>query len=346
MTIHLLEKRNSGNAFIDHLAEALSDLAEVTVSPDLNDVSEETDILHIHWPETLTGWQAPSKSQLLEIERKLNEIKGRGTHLVWTRHNTRPHSGDEKISRLYELVERQAEAVIHLGPAGVEALKKAMPHARHTIIPHGMYKEVHRMDQAEARAQLGLTTGLVVLIPGRIRTMEERQLIKSLIEHWDDQHVQFLIPRWKDPIGYSRLAAPVKRQQERALIKHISWLENCRADGGFVDQSQMDILFSASDVVVIPRLDTLNSGLLYLAFSYGKAVLGPDHGNIGHYLQETGNFCFSPGSIVRSTIPREEQGELGKLGAANRAWVLENGDWKRIGEQHVNLYNQCLQSSM
>ena len=56
----------------------------------------------------------------------------------------------------------------------------------------------------------------------------------------------------------------------------------------------MQYYFCAADVVLIQRLDILNSGNLPMAFHAGKVVVGPNVGNIGPILHETGNFTFDP----------------------------------------------------
>ena len=45
--------------------------------------------------------------------------------------------------------------------------------------------------------------------------------------------------------------------------------------------NMMSKLLSATDVLFIPRIDSLNSGLVQLGFTYGCVVLGSKFGNIG-----------------------------------------------------------------
>ena len=61
---------------------------------------------------------------------------------------------------------------------------------------------------------------------------------------------------------------------------------------------------SASDIVFIQRIEILNSGNLPLAFSAKKKVVGPDVGNVGEILNETGNYVFNPNdrSSVRQSV--------------------------------------------
>ena len=73
--------------------------------------------------------------------------------------------------------------------------------------------------------------------------------------------------------------------------------EMCIRDRGYVDENMMSLFLEASDVVFVSRSNTLNSGNVYLALSYGKAIVGPDYGNIGQILRKTGNSVFEPGNV-------------------------------------------------
>lgn len=59
----------------------------------------------------------------------------------------------------------------------------------------------------------------------------------------------------------------------------------------------MQCYFRAADVILIQRLDILNSGNLPMAFHAGRVVVGPDVGNVGEILRQTGNYFFNPKSI-------------------------------------------------
>ena len=59
-------------------------------------------------------------------------------------------------------------------------------------------------------------------------------------------------------------------------------------------QMRISVLFAVSDVVFIQRCVILNSGVVPMAFLFGRGVVGPDSGNVGELLRVTANLVFSP----------------------------------------------------
>ncbi len=49
--------------------------------------------------------------------------------------------------------------------------------------------------------------------------------------------------------------------------------------------------------IVIPRVDSLNIGNVFLCFTFARQVIGPDIGNIGEVLKITGNPVYDPKNI-------------------------------------------------
>lgn len=63
-------------------------------------------------------------------------------------------------------------------------------------------------------------------------------------------------------------------------------------------------------MVFIQRTDILNSGNVPLALSFGRVVTGPDSGNIGGLLAETGNPAFDPADPRSVDIALERAARL------------------------------------
>ena len=53
-------------------------------------------------------------------------------------------------------------------------------------------------------------------------------------------------------------------------------------------------MMSASDVVFIPRVKILNSGLLFLGLTFKKIVVGPKLGNVNEFLEYFNLPSFNP----------------------------------------------------
>ena len=56
-----------------------------------------------------------------------------------------------------------------------------------------------------------------------------------------------------------------------------------------IDDNELNILCSASDIMLIAKQNNLNSGNIALGFSFSNIVLGPETGNIGEILKSTNN---------------------------------------------------------
>ena len=109
-------------------------------------------------------------------------------------------------------------------------------------------------------------------------------------------------------------------------------------------RSEIATYFMAADIVIIPRLNQLNSGLVYLAFTFSKIVVGPDIGNIGVILRKTGNFVFKPGDIDSYTLALQKASESlhSTLSGDNYKYALLDCDIKKISKEHYELYKGLL----
>lgn len=77
-----------------------------------------------------------------------------------------------------------------------------------------------------------------------------------------------------------------------------------------IPDEQLPCYLAAADVVFIQRTDILNSGNVPLALSFGRVVTGPDSGNIGGLLAETGNPAFDPADPRSVDIALERAARL------------------------------------
>jgi hypothetical protein len=106
----------------------------------------------------------------------------------------------------------------------------------------------------------------------------------------------------------------------------------------------MQCYFCAADVVLIQRLDALNSGNLPMAFAASKVVVGPDIGNVGEILRETENFLFDPAnmdSAVRVIQEASIASETGK-GTQNKKYAEEHWSSVVIAKAMIEIYKMVI----
>ena len=111
-----------------------------------------------------------------------------------------------------------------------------------------------------------------------------------------------------------------------------------------VPSEDIQLFMNAADVVIIPRIKNLNSGVLILAFTFGKVVVGTDFGVIGEILSDTGNPTFAPddiSSVVCAIEDAKELAENGK-GEENRIYAHKKWNWGKITQEHLALYKTLI----
>ena len=103
-----------------------------------------------------------------------------------------------------------------------------------------------------------------------------------------------------------------------------------------------------SDITFIQRKVNLNSGNLTLGFFFGNVIVGPNIGNIGRILHDTGNPTFDPnisnsiGEAICKAIQMQKEGK----GKINQDYALCHWTTQKIAEMHYNIYKSLKQKNV
>ncbi len=89
-----------------------------------------------------------------------------------------------------------------------------------------------------------------------------------------------------------------------------------------------------SDILLIVRNESLNSGNISLGFSFGCYVVGPDIGNIGNILKENNNFVYNIKDIKYNHIVSKSIENLNSnIIENNRRTAIYNWDWRKLSKE-------------
>ena len=290
-------------------------------------MTEDYDIIHIHWIEMFLGWRLPSENDIRSLFTAIRRWKERGTKIVYNRHDEDSHySKDKSITqKMYDFVMRASDAVIHLGEYSKRETIQALnlPHQINAIIPHHTYDTIYSnsIDRDTARDLIGIDkTGIVILTFGDYRNVEENMLVKEAFEQLAVENKFLLAPTWKN----------------RDIIPS----GNVFTGNLKVDEDMLPYCFAAADIVFIQRVKILNSGNLPMAFFFNKIVVGPDTGNVKEYLDEENNFSFDVNDLttavqaLQKAVKRITDG----TGIPNENFARDHWNTSRIVEQYKRLY--------
>ena len=161
------------------------------------------------------------------------------------------------------------------------------------MIPHHIYDNVlpFSVSQQEARQRLHLPQDKKIILSfGKFRNDKERNFVLNLKKRIENSSL-FLMPGF-----YRETLHTWNPKKFIARLYHTICyrLKGIRFSNEVIPDDLMQCYYCAADVVLIQRLDILNSGNLPMAFAAGKVVVGPNVGNVGEILRETGNFVFGP----------------------------------------------------
>lgn len=293
-------------------------------------------IFHIHWPEFfLTDkFLLRGISKSIGMLLLIDWMKSRGTKVVWTVHNIVSHENyyPRVESIFWRIFIKKVDAAINLTAVSDALLLVKFPdliNRPRRVIPHGHYKEIYEntYTQTESRKSLGVPLDAkVFLFFGAIRSYKN---VPALIDSFNDLD-------YKD--SYLIIAGGTNDKRIMADI-----LERRKGNGHIIlriehiPQNEVQVFFNASDLVVLPFSEVLNSGSALLALSFNKPILVPDVPTMSDLQSKVGtNFVHL------------YQGKLDSIilsGAMNSALCnkeqkvnLDDFDWDLISEETVELY--------
>ena len=310
----------------------------------------DCDIIHFQWPEGLFGLfgHQVTDEELKRMNRRLMWLKEHGKKLFYTCHNLKPHTNkNENLLRLYELIYSNADYVHHLGNYSCDLLQPQYPNAHHIVIPHHIYDNVlsFSVSQQEARQRLHLPQDKKIILSfGKFRNNKERQFVLNIKNKCNHSplfgrgaggEAFFLMPGfYRETLHTWNPKKLITRLYHTIRYK----LKGIRFCNEAIPDELMQCYFCAADVVLIQRLDILNSGNLPMAFHAGKVVVGPDVGNAGQILCETGNFTFNPNNTESAIYALQGALAATSKGDENRAYAVKHWSSGIIAAELLKCY--------
>jgi beta-1,4-mannosyltransferase len=299
---------------------------------------ERFDVLHLHWPvETLVRhpniWMARGRVLLFWLLMKLS--KWRGTKIVWTIHDSKPHVvlHPSLANWFQERLIANTDGCINLCTAGQIAMTQTLSKLAHKpsfVIPHGHYRGCYPNDLSRTDARLQLTIApetITLLYLGYISPYKN-------VPHLIDTFRQ--LPETTNNITLIIAGQPDTEQIEQTIRSTAEGALNLQLHLRFIKDEELQIFFKAADIVVLPFEEILNSGSLLLALSFDRPVIVPHLGAVSHWQTQIGSDwikayqgVLTP-EILLSTITSHRP--------STAQAPLESLNWDAIAQQTLKVY--------
>jgi glycosyltransferase involved in cell wall biosynthesis len=266
-------------------------------------------------------------------------LRATGRAVIYTPHNTFDRGG-RSYPRAHWLIRRCATRIIVHSEYDRRALSAAQAQ-KAVVIAHGEYgglalQGAPEKDSESLRAELGLSAEEpVALLFGQLRR---------------DKGVRDLLAAAAEVEGMSVVLAG---EDNGALNEVADLLEDPRLRGrvlvleGFVPIERVGNLFGAVDVVALPYPRASASGVLLLAYGYGRPVLCYPVGGLPEYVLDgqTGWLCERADTAALAqglrAIRAAGRTECRARGEAAKRFSQEHFGWDVIARQTIALYEEA-----
>ena len=307
----------------------------------------EPRIFHILWN---------NKIPLFDRTLLMLYYKFLGKMVALTAHNVNADRRDSKDSLLNRLTlkfqYRIADHIfVHTRKMESELLDKF--HVRKsavTIIPFGVNNAVPdtALRPAEARERLGIRSGeKTILFFGAIKPYKGLEYLVAAFQQMAGRERGLrLIIAGESKKGceeyFSAIEEAISRDSSRERV--IQKIE-------FIPDDEAEVYFKAADVAVLPYKEIFQSGILFLAYSFGLPVIATDVGSFAEDVIEgkTGFVCrpCDPDDLARTLQEYFESDlfmELESRRKEIRDFAFERHSWDVVGDITRSVYSRLLRT--
>jgi D-inositol-3-phosphate glycosyltransferase len=302
-----------------HLGPALNGVRFLHAVPALWKLARASSVTHVQ------GWERPSVGLIATLV-----MRAAGARIVYTAHNTfdrRAYGLDS--TRIFPAL--ACQTIVH-SEQDLASLSRPA-----NVIPHGHYGAIaaraHPPSPRAARQSLGLPAeDPVVLLFGHLRTDKGLEDLLEASAH---------TPPWQVLVAgreEGALAENANRLADPALAGRVSVHE------GFHDMTAVGRFFAAADLVAVPYRRASQSGVLHLAYGFGRPVVVYPVGGLPEAVVagQTGWVCEHATPDALAAVLREAaalgRDEMQRRGEESRRWASVQFDWNRIAQQTQAVY--------
>lgn len=274
-------------------------------------------------------------------------LKLSGVKLVYTAHNVLPHENNYSDRVLNALVLRIMDSIIvHSEYIKNKVLNVfSISSEKVHVVPHGnfdIYLSGSPISKHEARTQLGINDhDNVVLFFGYIREYKGLDLAleafdKACIERQDLKLVIAGAPH-NDEI----------RKKYLDLIEKMNFKERVVYEFDFIAFENVAKYFTASDLVLLPYRKIDHSGIIHLAYSFGRPVIATQVGDFAEVIADGKSGYLvnrdDPDDMARAIVAAFSTKNWLAESGAHAKWMSENQfSWESIGAETRKVYEELL----
>jgi len=268
-----------------------------------------------------------------------------GQKIVFTVHDTHSLEASALDTFIFARTARRSDVLLVHNSSSRDVLveKWKVRPERVRVIPHGGYDHYYEraISKSAARSRLGNADEFVLLAFGTIREYKGLDYLLPAVAQ-----TRGAIPALRLIIAGRSFDAALGARYAK-LISDLGLADIVRFENRFIETAEVETLFAAADLVVLPYIRIDQSGVLFLAYTFGKPVLATSIGGLPElvregltgYLVQPGNVRALSEGILRAWAERDR---LPKMGSNARELIEEEYTWERQADITVDAYLSLL----
>ncbi len=261
-------------------------------------------------------------------------LRRQGTRIVLVCDNLVPHESRPLDGALTRWMLRNSDGYLVMSDAVERDLDRLKPGAPRRRVPHPLYAQFDRgrFTRATARARLGFGPDEeVALFFGYVRHYKG---LDVLLSAWPRvrarRNVALIVAGefYEDAEPYRKLAAAAGGEPNVRLLER------------YLPDEEVECVFKAADVVVLPYRSATQSGVTHVAYALGVPVIITDVGGLAETVRdgETGLVVApeNPEALAAAVVRFFEEGLAPRMARAVAA-LREEGSWEHLAKETVAL---------
>lgn len=267
-----------------------------------------------------------------------------GKKIVFTIHNVKPRHGKIKWYHtiIYRIIYKLCDHHIIHSKSGKDELVQLFSVApdKISVIPHGDYKffkpESMRTGK-QAKSFLGIPeTCKTMLFFGAIRPNKGLEIILFALK---------LIKSHCSNIKLLIVGEPCEDYKKyKMIIENENLQENIFEKLEYIPHEEVALYFAASDIVVLPYHEITQSGVLQIAYAFGKPVVATAVGGFNEVVENGRNGYLVPPNDIdalanKITTLINDGSKLSTMGSYSRYLSETKYSWDAIAIQTLNVYS-------
>ncbi len=256
-------------------------------------------VLHLHWTSEITRGAASvdeAMAKAAAFDSALSDFQSAGGRIVWTVHNVLPHDCPfpEVEARLRQGLADRADLIHVMARSTMDLVLPyySLDEEKVVFIPHPSYLGAYAGWMSKRQARYELEIGFNELVWGFIGQVRPNKGLDLLADALDEIAL-------RRPDGAFRLLLAGQHPDGmpsdtlRRLRQH-PWVS---AWPTRIDHNDMQTFVRATDVILLPYEQSLNSGMAHLAASMGRPIIAPLVGGMTELLDELPGLGYLPNDV-------------------------------------------------